>query len=290
MRRRTTLTVAAVAVTVGILGAKLVDIQVVHADKLQQESVDAKEVSTTLLGTRGSIVERFVTTASGDAQKRGVSTESVINERLASLTEMVGGYDFASVIAAYCKGHESGNDELQAAAIRWLRGEYATKTDARQALGVRTIVTDASVYDHLKLFGRFVRLADYAGLFVCLDELVNLFKLPSSQARKSNYEQILRILKADGEPQHPLGDPHLLAYFRRQAGIGGGAGMRHQAPRVAGGTMPQDPLNPDLAQFEQSLRTLTPHTEALDRDALIYRAGQASMQVRRSVPRWMPKC
>jgi hypothetical protein len=145
-------------------------------------------------GALQSIVERFVATASGDAQKRGVSAESAINERLASLTEMVGGYDFASVIAAYCKGHESGDDELQAAAIRWLRGEYATKTDARQALGVRTIVTDASVYDHLKLFGRFVRLADYAGLFVCLDELVNLFKLPSSQARKSNYEQILRIL------------------------------------------------------------------------------------------------
>jgi hypothetical protein len=145
-------------------------------------------------GALQSIVERFVAAASGDAQKRGVSTEGVINERLASLTEMVGGYDFASVIAAYCKGHESGDDELQVAAIRWLRGEYATKTDARQALGVRTIVTDASVYDHLKLFGRFVRLADYAGLFVCLDELVNLFKLPSSQARKSNYEQILRIL------------------------------------------------------------------------------------------------
>lgn len=145
-------------------------------------------------GALQSIVERFVATASGDAQARGVSSESVITERLASLTEMVGGYDFASVIAAYCRGHETGDDELQAAAIRWLRGEYATKTDARQALGVRTIVTDASVYDHLKLVGRFVRLADYAGLFVCLDELVNLFKLPSSQARKSNYEQILRIL------------------------------------------------------------------------------------------------
>jgi len=145
-------------------------------------------------GALPSIVERFVATAMGDAQKRGVSSESVINERLASLTEMVGGYDFASVIAAYCSGHESGNDELQAAAIRWLRGEYTTKTEARQALGVRSIVTDASVYDQLKLLARFVRLADYAGLFVCLDELVNLFKLPSAQARKSNYEQILRIL------------------------------------------------------------------------------------------------
>jgi hypothetical protein len=145
-------------------------------------------------GALPSIVERFIATAQGDARKRGVSSESVINERLADLTEMVGGYDFASVIASYCSGQESGNEELQAAAIRWLRGEYATKTDARAALGVRTIVSDAGVYDQLKLLARFVRLADYAGLFVCLDELVNLFKLPSAQARRSNYEQILRIL------------------------------------------------------------------------------------------------
>jgi hypothetical protein len=145
-------------------------------------------------GALPSIVERFIATAQGDAQKRGVSSESVINERLADLTEMVGGYDFASVISSYCSGQESGNEELQTAAIRWLRGEYATKTDARAALGVRSIVSDAEVYDQLKLLARFVRLADYAGLFVCLDELVNLFKLPSAQARRSNYEQILRIL------------------------------------------------------------------------------------------------
>lgn len=153
-------------------------------------------------GALPSIVERFIATAQGDAQKRGASSESVINERLADLTEMVGGYDFASVIASYCSGQESGNEELQAAAIRWLRGEYATKTDARAALGVRTIVTDASVYDQLKLLARFVRLADYGGLFICLDELVNLFKLPSAQARRSNYEQILRILNdtlSDGD-------------------------------------------------------------------------------------------
>jgi hypothetical protein len=145
-------------------------------------------------GAMPSIVERFIATAQGEAQKRGVSSESLINERLADLTEMVGGYDFASVIASYCRGQESGNEELQAAAIRWLRGEFATKTDARAALGVRTIVTDASFYDQLKLLARFVRLADYAGLFICLDELVNLFKLPNAQARRSNYEQILRIL------------------------------------------------------------------------------------------------
>jgi hypothetical protein len=107
---------------------------------------------------------------------------------------MVGGYDFAEVIGAYYRGYESGDEMLQAAAIRWLRGEYATKTQARQDLGVRSIVTDAGVYDQLKLLARFVRLADYAGLFIFLDELVNLFKLANTQARTSNYEQILRIV------------------------------------------------------------------------------------------------
>lgn len=145
-------------------------------------------------GAMPSIVERFVSTALLDARNRGLFAQTVLNERLASLHEMVGGYDFAQVVAAYCQGHESTNEELQSNAIRWLRGEFATKTDARQALGVRTIVDDSNVYDQLKLMARFVQLADYAGLFICLDELVNIYKLASSQARKSNYEQILRIL------------------------------------------------------------------------------------------------
>ncbi|MDP2030571.1 MAG: TerB N-terminal domain-containing protein [Thiobacillus sp.] len=78
--------------------------------------------------------------------------------------------------------------------IRWLRGEFTTKTDAKAALGVRTIVDDASFYDQLKLMSRFTRLAGYSGLLLNLDEMVNLYKLANAQARNSNYEQILRIL------------------------------------------------------------------------------------------------
>ena len=73
-------------------------------------------------------------------------------------------------------------------------GKFSTKTDARMALGVRTIVDDATMYDQLKLMARFVQLAGYSGLLVCLDEMVNLYKLANTQARNSNYEQILRIL------------------------------------------------------------------------------------------------
>ncbi|MGY2373138.1 ATP-binding protein [Pseudomonas sp. SDO524_S393] len=145
-------------------------------------------------GALQGIVEKFISQAKTEAKTKGVESEAVIREYLAELTEMVNGYDFADVISAYCRGFEEGNEQLKADAIRWLRGEFSTKTDARAALGVRTIVDDASVYDQLKLLSRFVRLAGFGGLMVCLDELVNLYKLANTQARNANYEQILRIL------------------------------------------------------------------------------------------------
>jgi len=145
-------------------------------------------------GAMASVVEKFVTSALAEARSGGVAVEEVIRTRLASLQELVGGYDFAHVIEAYWRGHDNGNEDLKESALRWLRGEYTTKTDARTHLGVRTIVSDANVYDQLKLFARFVRLAGYGGLLIVLDELVNLYKLANTQARNSNYEQILRIL------------------------------------------------------------------------------------------------
>lgn len=145
-------------------------------------------------GAMQSIVERFVTEALKHAKASGKDPEIVIHEQLNVLSEMVGGYDFAQVIAAYWKGHDTGNEQLKSDAIRWLRAEFSTKTEARSALGVRNIIDDLSFYDHLKLMARFVRLAGFAGMLICLDELVNLYKLSNVQARNANYEQILRIL------------------------------------------------------------------------------------------------
>ncbi len=145
-------------------------------------------------GALAGIVEKFIATAKTEAKATDVSTETVIRMKLEQLTELVNGYDFADVIAAYCRGFEEGNEQLKSDAVRWLRGEFSTRTDAKQALGVRTIVDDAAVYDQLKLMARFVRLAGFAGLLVSLDELVNLYKLANTQARNANYEQILRIL------------------------------------------------------------------------------------------------
>jgi hypothetical protein len=145
-------------------------------------------------GALPGVVEKFVSIVLLEAKSCGQSPEALIYRKLENLAEMVGGYDFGAIIAAYWKGFDSGDDQLKFNAIRWLRGEFSTKTEARTALGVRTIVDDCSFYDHLKLLSRFVRLADYSGLIICLDELVNLYKLSNTQARNANYEQILRIL------------------------------------------------------------------------------------------------
>ena len=145
-------------------------------------------------GALASVVEKFVTSALSEAKESTKKVETIIQQKLKQLNDMVGGYDFAEVIAAYWKGHDTGNEQLKSDAVRWLRGEFTTKTDARAALGVRTIVDDSNVYDHLKLFALFARLSGYGGILIGLDELVNLYKLANSQARNANYEQILRIL------------------------------------------------------------------------------------------------
>lgn len=182
----------------------------VHADlnpdrRLQSSSGQARSLYAELMrnlstrlkpegGALSGVIEKFITSTLTEAKESGISERRALHAKLEHLTEMTNGYDFAAVIGAYWQGYENGNDQLKADALRWLRGEFATKTEAKNALGVRGIISDASFYDQLKLMGRFVRLAGYSGLLVCLDELVNLYKITNPQSRNANYEQILRIL------------------------------------------------------------------------------------------------
>ncbi|BAM93147.1 hypothetical protein S58_71830 [Bradyrhizobium oligotrophicum S58] len=145
-------------------------------------------------GALAAVVERLVTDAVKEASERQIAVEKIIDERLAPIQEFVGGYDFATVLKAYWRGSETSNEELKTAALRWLRGEFSTKTEANKSLGVRTIIDDDSVYDSLKSLACLTKVAGYAGLFVVFDEMVNIYKLQSAQARKLNFEQILRIV------------------------------------------------------------------------------------------------
>ncbi|HTF09806.1 MAG TPA: ATP-binding protein [Asanoa sp.] len=155
-------------------------------------------------GALASVVERFVTGALDEANAISDDPADAIKSRLATLAESTGGYDFAAVVGAYWRGYDSGDERLRADAVRWLRGEFTSRVDARAALGVRTIIDDGTFYDHLKLMARFVRLAGFNGLLVCLDEMVNLHKITGSAVRNANYEQVLRIVNdsTQGSAEH----------------------------------------------------------------------------------------
>lgn len=155
-------------------------------------------------GALSAIIEKFVADCLRQAESSGDDVSSVIEDRLSGLQSYVGGYDMVAVLTQYCLGHERGEDRRKQAAMRWLRGEYTTKTEARQDLGVRSVIEDKTIYDGIRLLSEFVGLAGYGGLFVMLDEAVNLFKISHTVSRTSNYEMILRILNntLQGEAKH----------------------------------------------------------------------------------------
>lgn len=118
---------------------------------------------------------------------------SVIEAFLEPLCELVHGYDFSAVLKKYAFAFAEEDMEAKACVVKWLRGEYRTKTEARRELGVNACIADDSWYDYLKLLAEFLTGAGYKGLVVMIDELVNLYKIPNSVTRQNNYEKILTM-------------------------------------------------------------------------------------------------
>lgn len=119
--------------------------------------------------------------------------EQAIQAILANMMEYTGGFEFAHVLQQYYIGFSTEDSMLMQAALKWLRGEYQTKTDARKDLGVRGIINDDNWYDYLKIWSQFFQKIGYAGFIVNLDEAINLYKITLSKVREKNYETILRI-------------------------------------------------------------------------------------------------
>ena len=119
--------------------------------------------------------------------------ESRILAQIAKLGEVVHGYEFSALLVRYFRAMTEGEDEVRANIVKWLRGEYAARADAKRDLGVSLIVTDDNWYDFVKIFALFLRGAGYSGLLVLIDELVNLYKIPNSISRQYNYEKVLTI-------------------------------------------------------------------------------------------------
>lgn len=129
---------------------------------------------------------------------------SPLHKQMADLEEMVHGYEFSRILGIYRTASSTGNDEAKAHAVKWLRGEYRTKTEARGELGITSIIDDDTWYDYVKLLARFLTGAGYKGLLVLIDELVNLYKIPNSISRQYNYEKILQMYNdtLQGKAQH----------------------------------------------------------------------------------------
>lgn len=130
----------------------------------------------------------------GDGAFDAQFTRRIMNS-LHELEADVGGFDFASVLREYYLAWRCDDDMKQSACLKWLRGEYTTRTEARNATGIRSlsVINDDNWYDYLKLFTSFVRIAGYSGLCVYIDECVNLYKIPNRISRENNYEKILSM-------------------------------------------------------------------------------------------------
>ncbi|MBR5720866.1 MAG: ATP-binding protein [Clostridia bacterium] len=121
------------------------------------------------------------------------ATDKKIFAVTASVSELVHGFEFAKLLSTYYRAYLNGDDETKANVVRWFRGEFALKSEAKEALGVNIIITDDDWYDYLKLFAAFFRLAGYTGMFIMIDELVNIYKIPNSVTRQYNYEKLLTM-------------------------------------------------------------------------------------------------
>lgn len=119
--------------------------------------------------------------------------EKKIYEVISSLNEMVHGFDFAKLLIIYYKAFLNGDDESKAKVVKWFRGEYVNKTEAKSELGVNIIITDDDWYEYIKIFAVFLKKAGYHGLLILIDELVNIYKVPNSITRQYNYEKILTM-------------------------------------------------------------------------------------------------
>lgn len=143
-------------------------------------------------GALNLILDRWVSSVQQQVEA-GADEASLLREQLATLDEMVHGFDFTRMLRRYRMAYLEQDEEELAHVVKWLRGEYRTKTEAKSELGNGTIITDDDWYDYVKLLARFLVSAGYKGMLVMIDELVNLYKIPNSITRQNNYEKILTM-------------------------------------------------------------------------------------------------
>jgi len=141
-----------------------------------------------------NILEKFISIAQVKAEKEREEISFTIKNMLNELNDFPNGHSFAYIVYKYWEAYDTENDALKNCVLKWLKGEYATKTDTMRDLGIRDFINDASFFNTLKLYSVLVKKTGYKGLLINLDEMVNLYKAAHGTSRKMNYEEILGIL------------------------------------------------------------------------------------------------
>ena len=154
-------------------------------------------------GALTQVLDRWISNVQGEAVRESgfepgnPLLTGVVDQKIyavtSSVSELVHGFEFARLLSSYYHAYVNGDDERKHKVIRWFRGEYSTKKEARDELGVNIIITDDDWYDYLKLFATFFRLAGYTGMMIMIDELVNIYKIPNAITRQYNYEKMLTM-------------------------------------------------------------------------------------------------
>lgn len=145
-----------------------------------------------ITGVRLELMRGTELAPDSEAFSRAVNAE--IYDRISGLRALVGGFDFAVIISKYHEAYTSGDDAIKSNALKWLRGEYSTKTEAKKDLGVNGIIGDDNWYEYIKLLADFVVRAGYKGMLMMIDELVHISRsISNGITRQYNYEKLLTI-------------------------------------------------------------------------------------------------
>ncbi|MCL1789623.1 MAG: ATP-binding protein [Oscillospiraceae bacterium] len=147
------------------------------------------------------ILEKWISGIQAKVKSNAKTAEFDFNETVereiyavaSSLEGMVNGFEFAKAVAAYWNAYRNDDSVMKSNVLKWFRGEYPSRKEAKSDLGINFVVNDETWYDFLKIFAAFLVGAGYKGLLVVIDEFVNIFKIPNSITRANNYEKVLTM-------------------------------------------------------------------------------------------------
>lgn len=164
-------------------------------------------------GALEAILQKWINSVKAEVVQKGIlpddstfneHVETQIYETISKMGNFAHGFDFAHVLATYYKAYMSGEDTSKEAAVKWFRGEFTNKTQAREHLDVGEIITDDNWYEYVKIFASFIAQIGYKGLILFIDECINLYKIAHKQSRENNYEKLLAMFNdiMQGKAEH----------------------------------------------------------------------------------------